>query len=104
MAGVSTDWRPSAALPVLRARAAMLARIRAHFAAQGVAEVQTPVLSAAAVSDPHVESIEARPASGPPLYLSTSPEYPMKRLLAAGLGDCYQVAAVFRDGEAGRMH
>jgi len=88
----------------VRARAAMLARIRAYFAAQGVLEVQTPVLSAAAVSDPQIESIEAAPVRGPHAYLQTSPEYPMKRLLAAGLGDCYQLCPVFRDGESGRMH
>ena len=100
----TADWRPAATLDLLRARAAMLARIRAWFAAQEVAEVQTPVLSAAAVSDPAIESIEASPARGPRRYLQTSPEFPMKRLLAAGFGDCYQVCPVFRDGEAGRLH
>lgn len=98
------DWAPTAAIDLLRARAAMLARIRAYFAAQGVLEVQTPVLSAAAVSDPQIECIEAAPARGPRLFLQTSPEYPMKRLLAAGLGDSYQVCPVFRDGESGRLH
>jgi elongation factor P--(R)-beta-lysine ligase len=98
------DWRPTAALELLRARAAMLARIRGYFAAQGVPEVQTPVLSSAAVSDPEIESIAALPAGGARLYLHTSPEYAMKRLLAAGFGDCYQVCPVFRDGEAGRLH
>lgn len=98
------DWRPSADLDVLRGRAAMLARIRAYFAAQEVNEVQTPVLSRAAVSDPQIESIPADPARGPRHFLQTSPEYPMKRLLAAGFGDCYQVCPVFRDGEAGRLH
>ena len=97
-------WRPGASVEVLRGRAAMLARIRAYFAAQGVLEVQTPVLSAAAVSDPQIESISASPARGPRLFLQTSPEYPMKRLLAAGFGDCYQVCPVFRDGESGRLH
>jgi len=100
----SDGWRPTAGLELLRARAAMLARIRAYFAAQHVLEVQTPVLSAAAVSDPQIESISAAPAHGPPLFLQTSPEYPMKRLLAAGLGDCYQICPVFRDGESGRLH
>jgi lysyl-tRNA synthetase class 2 len=82
----------------------MLGRIRAYFAAQEVREVETPVLSAAAVSDPAIESIEAMTARGTRLYLQTSPEYPMKRLLAAGFGDCYQVCPVFRDGESGRLH
>jgi lysyl-tRNA synthetase class 2 len=98
------SWGPAASIEVLHGRAAMLARVRDYFFAQGVREVQTPVLSAAAVSDPHIESIAAMPAQGPRLFLQTSPEYPMKRLLAAGFGDCYQVCPVFRDGEAGRLH
>jgi lysyl-tRNA synthetase class 2 len=56
------------------------------------------------VSDPQIESVAAEPARGPRHFLQTSPEYPMKRLLAAGFGDCYQVCPVFRDGEAGRLH
>jgi lysyl-tRNA synthetase class 2 len=98
------DWRPTASLDVLHGRAAMLARIRAYFASQEVAEVHTPLLSRAAVSDPQIESIAATPAGGERCFLQTSPEYPMKRLLAAGFGDCYQVCPVFRDGEAGRLH
>ena len=98
------DWRPSAGLDVLRSRAEMLARIRAYLAGQEVAEVQTPVLSPAALSDPQIESVAAAPARGPRHFLQTSPEYPMKRMLAAGFGDCYQVCPVFRDGEAGRLH
>ncbi len=98
------DWQPSATIPVLHARAGMLARIRAYFAAQEVLEVETPVLSAAAVSDPAIESIAAVTGRGAHRYLQTSPEYAMKRLLAAGFGDCYQVCPVFRDGESGRRH
>jgi len=98
------DWRPSADLDVLRWRAAMLGRIRAYFSAEQVLEVQTPLVSAAAASDPQIESIAAQPASGPRRFLQTSPEYPMKRLVAAGIGDCYQVCPVFRDGESGRLH
>ncbi len=98
------DWRPNASLDVLRARAGMLERIRAYFAAQEVREVQTPLLAATAVSDPAIESIGAVTARGGRLWLQTSPEYPMKRLLAAGFGDCYQVCPVFRDGESGRLH
>lgn len=99
-----TGWQPSATIPVLRARAGMLARIRAYFAAQEVLEVETPVLSTAAASDPAIESIAAVTAGGARRYLQTSPEYAMKRLLAAGFGDCYQVCPVFRDGESGRRH
>ncbi len=98
------DWRPTASIEVLRQRAAMLARVRAYFASQRVLEVQTPLLSAAAVSEPQIETIAATTVSGPPMYLQTSPEYPMKRLLAAGIGDCFQICPVFRDGESGRQH
>jgi lysyl-tRNA synthetase class 2 len=98
------DWRPSASLEVIRGRATMLGRAREYFAAERVLEVQTPLLSAATVSDPQIESIAAEPAAGQRRFLQTSPEYPMKRLLAAGVGDCYQVCPVFRDGECGRLH
>jgi lysyl-tRNA synthetase class 2 len=99
-----TDWRPGAGVETMRQRAAMLGRIRGYFAAAKVLEVQTPLLSEAAVSDPQIESIAAQPATLPWRFLQTSPEYPMKRLLAAGIGDCYQICPVFRDGEAGRLH
>lgn len=98
------DWRPDAGIETLRRRAGMLDRIRGYFSAGNVVEVQTPVLSAAAASDPQIESIATQPAAGPRRFLQTSPEYPMKRLLAAGVGDCYQICPVFRDGESGRLH
>jgi lysyl-tRNA synthetase class 2 len=97
-------WRPTASVEVIERRSAMLGRIRAWFAAGQVLEVQTPLLSAAASSDPQIESIATAPGAGPRRYLHTSPEFAMKRLLAAGVGDCYQVCPVFRDGESGRLH
>ena len=109
MKQVSSVWRPSADLSILRLRAELLARIRAFFAAREVLEVETPALSAAAITDPHLTSFRTvysgpGPRHGRTLYLHTSPEFPMKRLLAAGSGCIYQIARVFRDGEAGRRH
>ena len=102
---MSDDWRPTASLGALKSRAAMLAAAREFFAERGVLEVETPVLSAAAVSDPQIESMTTRVAGiAAPLYLCTSPEYAMKRLLAAGSGDIYQICRVFRDAERGRWH
>ncbi len=101
-----SDWRPSATLDALRVRAETLASLRRFFAERGVLEVETPALSAAAVTDLHLHSVtctlevDDRRAR----YLQTSPEYAMKRLLAAGSGAIYQICKVFRDGERGRRH
>jgi lysyl-tRNA synthetase class 2 len=101
----SWGWRPDAAHAVLRRRAALLARLREFFASRAVLEVETPILSAAGVSDPQIESLrtQVRGLHGTS-YLSSSPEFPMKRLLASGIGDIYQLCKVFRDGEIGRWH
>jgi elongation factor P--(R)-beta-lysine ligase len=100
---VNEDWRPSAPLPVLHARAAMLAGVRAFFATRGVLEVETPQVSRAAPTDPALDSLGVAVRDAP-RYLHTSPEFPMKRLLCAGSGDIFQIARVFRAGEAGRFH
>lgn len=104
-----TDWTPVADRELLVLRARLLTRIRRFFDRLGVLEVETPILSAAASTEPHLHSLatEYHGPSAPPegrLYLHTSPEFPMKRLLAAGSGPIYQIARVFRDGEAGRRH
>lgn len=97
------DWKPTASLATLQTRAAMLRAAREYFAATRALEVDTPILSTAAVSDVHLASVAAL-AMGERRFLHTSPEYAMKRLLAAGLGDIWQICKVFRDGESGRWH
>ncbi len=96
-------WKPTASIAVLELRAQMLRAARDYFTATRALEVETPALSAAAVSDIHLASIEAR-ALNQPRFLHTSPEYCMKRLIAAGAGDIWQIAKVYRDGESGRWH
>ena len=99
------DWKPSASLAMLKTRARLLQRIRAFFQAREVLEVETPLLSSAAVTDPHIESYAIQdPQHGKPRYLHTSPEFAMKRLLAAGSGSIYQLCKVFRQGELGQRH
>ncbi|MCG6117506.1 MAG: EF-P lysine aminoacylase GenX [Aquimonas sp.] len=103
------EWRPGAAVEALRFRAGLNRCIRGFFESRAVLEVETPVLSAAANTDPNIRSF-ALDYSGPQAggsrrrYLRTSPEFALKRLLAAGVGDCYELGRVFRDGEAGGRH
>ena len=100
-----TAWRPSSGPDAARRRAELLRRFRAYFDATTMLEVATPALSTTAVSDLHIETLEVRSSlSNAPLYLHTSPEFCMKRLLAAGYPDIYSICRVFRDGENGRYH
>ncbi len=90
-------------------RARLVRRIRTFFDRAGVLEVDTPALSVAATPAPHLASFRTRyhgpgALDGQALYLHTSPEFAMKRLLAAGSGSIYQLCKVFRDGEAGSNH
>lgn len=106
---MTRDWRPSAAPGVLRLRARLNAYVRDFFAARGVLEVETPVLSAAGNTEPNIDGFHAGfsghvDAGARRRWLRTSPEYALKRLLAAGLGDCYELGRVFRNGEAGGRH
>lgn len=114
------DWRPTASLEALRLRAGLMDTVRTYFREQGVLEVETPALAAAAVTDVHLASLEVRLMGGAEAasasantsvghvaaarYLHTSPEYHMKRLLAAGSGDIWQAARVFRGEELSHRH
>lgn len=99
-------WQPGAALAVLRQRAALTAQIRHFFAEREVWEVDTPLLARYSVTDPHMAVLSADNPCGdsPPYYLQTSPEYAMKRLLAAGSGAIYQICKAFRQAERGSRH
>lgn len=101
-----TKWQPTASVTMLQQRAQLLRHIREFFFERRVLEVETPALSAFGVSDVHLQNLAVHSLSSglPPLFLHTSPEYAMKRLLAAGCGSIYQLAKVFRDDEQGRFH
>jgi lysyl-tRNA synthetase class 2 len=103
-----SDWRPTASLATLKLRAQMIARIRDFFARRDVLEVETPILSAAGTTDPNIHSFATHslaPGDRAALrYLHTSPEFAMKRLVAASIGSIYQICKVFRGGETGRWH
>jgi lysyl-tRNA synthetase class 2 len=99
------SWRPTASPAALRRRAEALRYTREFFAARGVLEVETPALVNTPVSDVNLGSARVTlPGRDEPCFLHTSPEYAMKRLLAAGSGDIYQLCHVFRGGERGRLH
>lgn len=94
------DWRPTCSVAALRARAKLLAEIRAFFAERDVIEVQTPTLGRTSVTEPQIESLRTQCGA----FLQTSPEHYMKRLLAAGAPSIYQLGPVYRAGESGRLH
>lgn len=105
----TATWQPGASIPNLLKRAAIMAEIRRFFADRGVLEVETPCMSQATVTDIHMVPFETRfvgpgYSQGMTLYLMTSPEYHMKRLLAAGCGPVYQLCRSFRNEEMGRHH
>lgn len=97
---VADNWRPTASTARLKARAELLQNIRAYFSSQQVMEVETPIISSAGNTDPEISSIRTQGGNS----LRTSPEFALKRLLAAGSGDVYELGRVFRDGESGRYH
>jgi lysyl-tRNA synthetase class 2 len=98
-----------AARATLELRARLYALVRGFFADRHVLEVETPILSAAGNTEPNIEGFGTHfsghvDAGARERFLRTSPEYPLKRLLAAGVGDCYELGRVFRNGEAGGRH
>ncbi len=102
-------WQPTASLTNLRVRAQVLKKIREFFVARNVLEVETPLLCAATVTDPHLHSLTTQlhipgDQQSQLLYLQTSPEFAMKRLLAAGSGAIYTLGKAFRDQEQGQQH
>jgi len=102
-------WMPSASRDALRLRAWVNRLVREFFHARNVLEVETPAMSLAGNTDPNIASFSlefsGRTDGGPRArWLRTSPEFALKRLLAAGVGDCYELGRVFRNGEAGGRH
>lgn len=102
------SWQPNATIETLQKRAALLALLRQFFATREIYEVETPLLNEATVTDPFIESIPAyfkvRGHDYTKMFLQTSPEYAMKRLLAAGSGSIYQITKAFRQGDVSPLH
>lgn len=100
------DWQPTASLAMLQERARLLAAIRAFMSDRAVMEVDVPVLSTATVTDPHLESfvVTSPQAASGNYYLMTSPEFYLKRVLAAGSGPIYSLGPAFRAGDCGARH
>lgn len=106
---MTASWKPTASLDALRQRAAIIRSIRQFFHTRNILEVETPSLSANTITDPYLEAMSTQHTQpgasvSKALYLQTSPEYAMKRLLAAGSGDIFQICKSFRDDEVGRLH
>lgn len=101
------NWQPGASLDILRKRAELLAQLREFFAEKNILEVETPVLANAPVTDLHIQSLfsEIDLGQGPQTYyLQTSPEFAMKRLLAAHAESIYQIGKVFRHDPVSKQH
>ena len=95
-----TGWQPTASLQNLQARASLNSRVHSYFSERNVLEVETPIISQAGNTDPEILPVITNNRQ----YLRTSPEFAMKRLLAAGYGDIYELGRVFRAAESGSNH
>lgn len=100
----ASAWKPTASLENIKHRAQLYAKIRAFFSERNILEVETPLLCQHTVTDPHIESFSVPIEKNKNYFLQTSPEYAMKRLLAAGSNSIYQITKSFRRGETGRQH
>ena len=101
------EWQPTCSIGILGLRAQLFDDIRRFFSARAVLEVETPLLSYSSGTDPQLDFFTTDYCSPPlqhTLFLQTSPEFAMKRLLAAGSGSIYQICKAFRNGESGRFH
>lgn len=104
-----THWQPNASIKTLQQRSQIIQKIRQFFYQRDTLEVETPILASAGVTDLYLDNLTTKFAlnsTQPPLklYLQTSPEYAMKRLLAAGSGSIFQIFKAFRNDESGRYH
>lgn len=100
---MTQDWHPSASIKTLKRRAELISKIRAFFDTRSYMEVTTPIMAPYGVTDIYLENLSLA-FQKQTYFLQTSPEYHMKRLLAAGSGSIYQLSTVFRDDELGRWH
>jgi len=108
---MKSNWTPRSSLETWKLRLDLVQRTRSFFMSRKALEVETPTLSRAMGTDPHIDYFETRSIvdgqqqqSELPLYLCTSPEFHMKRLLAAGWGDVWQLCKAYRSGEVGPRH
>ncbi|MDH5661105.1 MAG: EF-P lysine aminoacylase EpmA [Gammaproteobacteria bacterium] len=104
-----TSWQPTASLDMLKIRARLLNKLRSYFAEKDIIEVQTPVLSQAGNTEPSIETFVTQQHENSkntiqPSFLNTSPEFAMKRLVAAGSGSIFQITPAFRKDEQGKRH
>jgi lysyl-tRNA synthetase class 2 len=102
----NNNWRPTATIDAMRLRAELLKKIRNFFTQRNVLEVDTPLMSHGTITDPNIFSFTTKylGTKTETLYLQTSPEFAMKRLLAAGSGSIYQICKAFRNEESGKLH
>ena len=103
---MTKSWQPGCSVELIYLRAKLLHEIRDFFYANNVLEVETPILCQSAGTDPYLEHFTSYQTSvdNNRLYLQTSPEFAMKRLLAMNTQSIYQICKAFRQGESGRFH